>query len=203
MWGVFIEYSHSRRIPRDYILRQSCSLLSFIAKVSPMHISGTIQHGAPAFPPLIMSGTDVDAVDGIRMEKTSSGHKVDVSRRRKIIVADDEQVIADTLTLILIRAGFDARAVYSGEAAIQLLERFEPDLLISDVVMCGITGVETAIVVKKLRPQCKILLFSGQAATADLLHAAREKGHSFDILTKPVHPIELLAKLQTDVLRWN
>jgi hypothetical protein len=45
-------------------------------------------------------------------------------------------------------------------------------------------------------PNCKILLFSGQATTADLLEKARLEGHEFEILAKPVHPTDLLAKLR-------
>ena len=45
-------------------------------------------------------------------------------------------------------------------------------------------------------PNCKILLISGQAATADLLERARAQGHEFEILAKPVHPTDLLAKLR-------
>jgi hypothetical protein len=49
--------------------------------------------------------------------------------------------------------------------------------------------------VRQSVPGCKILLFSGQAATADLLETARAQGHEFEILAKPVHPQDLLAKL--------
>ena len=122
------------------------------------------------------------------------------SRKLRVIVADDEQIIADSLTLILNRAGFEARAVYSGEAAVEVLGSFRPDLLITDVVMTGMTGVEAAMAVRTLRPDCKVLLFSGQAATADLLREARALGYEFEIIAKPVHPTELLAKLQTAVI---
>jgi CheY-like chemotaxis protein len=114
----------------------------------------------------------------------------------RVLVADDEQVIANTLVIILNQAGFEARAVYSGEKAIELLDEFKPDMLISDVIMTGMTGIEAAIEVRKLLPKCKILLFSGQAATADLLERARTQGHEFEILAKPVHPTDLLAKLR-------
>ncbi|RXH53990.1 response regulator [Granulicella sibirica] len=123
--------------------------------------------------------------------------KADGSPKLKVIVADDEQIIADSLTLILNRSGFEARAVYSGEAAIEILGNFRPDVLISDVVMNGITGVEAAIAIRTLRPDCKVLLFSGQAATADLLYGARAQGYDFEMIAKPVHPTELLAKLRT------
>src|ERR1700753_1194806 len=113
----------------------------------------------------------------------------------RVLVADDEQVIANTLAIILNQAGFEARAVYSGEKAIESLDTFMPDMLISDVIMTGMTGIEAAIQTRAKLPNCKILLFSGQAATADLLERARSQGHEFEILAKPVHPTDLLAKL--------
>jgi CheY-like chemotaxis protein len=116
--------------------------------------------------------------------------------KRKVLVADDEQVIANTLAIILNQAGFEARAVYSGEKAIESLDSFQPDMLISDVIMTGMTGIEAAIATREKMPNCKILLFSGQAATADLLEKARQNGHEFEILAKPVHPTDLLAKLR-------
>lgn len=113
----------------------------------------------------------------------------------KVLVADDEQIIANTLAIILNRAGFDARAVYSGEELVEMAQSFQPDVLISDVVMSGITGIEAAIEVLAKLPSCKILLFSGQAATVKLLERARVEGHTFEMITKPVHPNELLARL--------
>jgi CheY-like chemotaxis protein len=68
-----------------------------------------------------------------------------------------------------------------------------PDLLISDVMMPEMSGVDLAI---KFHPDCKVLLFSVQAATADLLRAAREQGHDFELLVKPVHPTDLLAAIK-------
>lgn len=114
----------------------------------------------------------------------------------RVLVADDEQVIANTLAIILNQAGFEARAVYSGEKALEALDDFQPNMLISDVIMTGMNGIEAAIATRQKLPNCKILLFSGQAATADLLEKARQEGHEFEILAKPVHPTDLLAKLR-------
>lgn len=114
----------------------------------------------------------------------------------RVLVADDEQVIANTLAIILNGAGFEARAVFSGEKAVEAIDSFQPDMLISDVIMTGMTGIEAAIITRNRLPKCKILLFSGQAATADLLEKARADGHEFEILAKPVHPTDLLAKLR-------
>ncbi|MDR3745176.1 MAG: response regulator [Acidobacteriaceae bacterium] len=114
----------------------------------------------------------------------------------RVLIADDERVIANTLAIILNQAGFEARPVYSGEDAIDALEEFRPDMLISDVIMTGKTGIETAIATRARVPHCKVLLFSGQAATSDLLEKARLQGHEFEILAKPIHPTDLLAKLR-------
>ena len=117
-------------------------------------------------------------------------------KRPKVLVVDDEQVIADTLAKILDINGYDASAVYSGLAAIDSARELRPDLIISDVIMQDMDGIEAAIHIREFLPSCKILLFSGQAATADLLENARSQGHDFEILAKPVHPSELLAKLK-------
>jgi CheY-like chemotaxis protein len=114
----------------------------------------------------------------------------------RVLVADDERVIADTLAMILNQSGFEARSVYSGEKALELAETFRPDMLISDVIMADLNGIDAAIRIRALLPQIKILLFSGQAATADLLEKARADGYEFDILAKPVHPQDLLNKLR-------
>ena len=119
------------------------------------------------------------------------------SPKSRVLVADDEQVIANTLAIILNQAGFEARAVYSGEKALEMLESFQPNMLISDVIMTGMTGIEAAIETRARMPNCKVLLFSGQAATADLLEKARAQGHEFEILAKPVHPTDLLHKLRS------
>lgn len=120
----------------------------------------------------------------------------DTPPKPKVLVADDERVIADTLAIILNQAGFDATAVYSGEKAVELAASLKPDMLISDVMMPDLNGIDAAITVRQILPTCKILLFSGQAATADLLDRARTQGHEFEILAKPVHPQDLLAKLK-------
>jgi DNA-binding response OmpR family regulator len=114
----------------------------------------------------------------------------------KVLVADDERVIADTLAIILNQSGFEATAVYTGEKAVETARTLKPDMLISDVIMTDLNGIDAAIRIRELLPACKILLFSGQAATADLLDRARGQGHEFEILAKPVHPQDLLARLR-------
>lgn len=117
--------------------------------------------------------------------------------RPKVLVVDDERVIADTLAMILNQSGFEARAVYTGEKAVESASTFAPDMLITDVIMADLNGIDAAIMIRALLPSIKILLFSGQAATADLLEKARAKGYEFEILAKPVHPQDLLTRLQS------
>lgn len=119
----------------------------------------------------------------------------------KVIIADDEKVIADTLTTILRQSGFDAIGVYSGEEALSVAETFKPNLLITDVIMNGMNGIETAIEIQKYRPGCRVLLFSGQASTSDLLEKARAEGYAFELLTKPVHPRDLLDRIRANAER--
>ena len=120
----------------------------------------------------------------------------DISSKPKVLVADDERVIADTLSIILNQSGFAATAVYSGEKAVEMAGSLQPNMLISDVIMQDMNGIDAAIRIRDILPNCKILLFSGQAATADLLESARKQGHNFEILAKPVHPQDLLARLR-------
>ncbi len=121
----------------------------------------------------------------------------DKASKPKVLIADDERVIADTLVMILNQSGFEARAVYSGEKAVELATVFKPDMMISDVIMADLNGIDAAIRIRALLPSVKILLFSGQAATADLLEKARAEGYEFEILAKPVHPQDLLSKLRS------
>jgi DNA-binding NtrC family response regulator len=116
-------------------------------------------------------------------------------RRPVILVVDDERVIADTLSVILSRSGFTTMTAYDGASALELAKNVAPELLISDVVMPGMTGVDLAITITQTIPGCKVLLFSGQAATVDLLAKARHSGHDFTTLAKPVHPTDMLRRI--------
>lgn len=113
-----------------------------------------------------------------------------------VFVVDDEYVIASTLATILKQSGFEASSFADPLEALDAAKLNSPDLLISDVMMPQMTGVDLAIQLQQLAPQCRILLFSGQAATADLLQKARIEGHDFTLLSKPVHPTDLLSALR-------
>ena len=117
--------------------------------------------------------------------------------RPKILVADDEKIIADSLTMILNQGGFDARAVYSCQGALELATVFRPDMLISDVLMADCNGVDAAIQMRAMLPDIHVFLLSGQTATADLIAKSQACDLGFEVLVKPVHPKDLLNRLQS------
>lgn len=114
----------------------------------------------------------------------------------RIVVIDDEKRIADTLALILRSTGYVAEVAYDGPSGLAACSEVRPHLVISDVVMPGMSGIEVAIEIRKEFPDCGILLYSGQAATAQMMEEARSQGHDFELLAKPVHPLVLLEKVE-------
>ena len=118
------------------------------------------------------------------------------SMAERVLVVDDEMQITRVLRAALSAQGYDVRTANEPEEALRLVQDWMPDLMITDLMMPGMTGIELAIRFREKQPQCRILLFSGVAATADLLDKARAEGHDFQLLAKPVHPADLLAKLK-------
>jgi CheY-like chemotaxis protein len=116
----------------------------------------------------------------------------------RILVVDDEPLIADTIVQILNRSGFIAEAAYGGREAIEAARRITPELILSDVLMPHLDGVEAAIAIQKFLPETRIVLFSGQAATVEILARARTRGYHFELLAKPLHPTQLIKHLRQD-----
>jgi CheY-like chemotaxis protein len=113
------------------------------------------------------------------------------------LVIDDDKAVADTLAMVLNTEGFKARAVYSGEAGIELARRLDFDFLVTGVVMPQMNGIDAAIQIRELLPQCKVLLVSGDNDTSGLLRDAQSRDHRFEILPKPVHPLVLFQALRS------
>lgn len=118
------------------------------------------------------------------------------ARQPRVLVVDDERLLADTTAAILRRAGFHAKTAYEGFGALEVMASFHPDFLLTDIMMPAMNGVELAIAVTKMRPATKVLLISGQTGIADILADSREKGFEFPLLAKPVHPAKLVEHLR-------
>ncbi len=126
-------------------------------------------------------------------EITSDGPQGD---RPRVLVVDDERLIADTVKEILEGAGFYVVAVYDGWAALDAAAQFKPDYLLSDVLMPRLNGVELAIAIRNMHPTTRILLFSGQAGISDILLNGQRQGYEFELIAKPIHPLKLIAQLK-------
>lgn len=118
----------------------------------------------------------------------------DAAQKPLVLIVDDEALVADTLSAILTRAGFSTVTAYSGSMALEQAGAHAFDLLISDVAMPYMNGLELALTLLQNQPECKVLLFSGHATGADLVMAL-DAGHDFKLLAKPVHPTEMLRSV--------
>lgn len=112
--------------------------------------------------------------------------------RHTVLVVDDEPIIADTLVKILQQNGYAAFAAYDGESAIEAVLVKPPELVISDIVLPGMNGIELGIAIRRIFPDCNVILSSGQSRSGDLLAAALSAGNHFVFLQKPVPPKVLL-----------
>jgi DNA-binding NtrC family response regulator len=114
----------------------------------------------------------------------------------RIFVVDDEISIAKMMSVILQMNLFDAVPFSDPKAALDAARVNPPDYLISDIAMQGMTGIELAVLLQRGIPRCKILLFSGQVGAAEMIQDARQEGHSFAFLQKPIHPSELVRVIK-------
>ncbi len=114
----------------------------------------------------------------------------------RVLVVDDESVIARSLAAILHQCGYHTAIAYDGESAVEAASSFQPHCVVSDVVMPGVNGIDAAVRILAFLPACKIILISGQALSPGLIaDEARKSGHNFPLLAKPIHPADLLARI--------
>lgn len=116
-------------------------------------------------------------------------------KKYKVLVVDDDEVVADTLVLVLIAGGYNAVAVYDPKDALSFAKMGSFDLLFTDVVMPRMSGIDLAIATTEAGFISKVLLISGMFETSDLLEDARSRGYNFEIIPKPMQPSEIIAKV--------
>ena len=110
------------------------------------------------------------------------------NEQKRILIVDDEPVIAHTASRLFSKEGYDTRPVYSAEEALELISMWVPHLAVIDVRLPGMNGVDLAIRLKAELPNCKLVLLTG-FNDPSWLHRG---GHSFKVLMKPILPLELL-----------
>jgi DNA-binding NtrC family response regulator len=116
--------------------------------------------------------------------------------KKRAFIVDDEHAVASTLAWVLNSAGFDAVPFTEPMEALKAAQMAPPDLLLSDVVMPNLGGIDLATQVIENCPGCKVLLFSGMPESIDLLSAGHARGLLFECLPKPIHPKKLLSSIE-------
>lgn len=109
-----------------------------------------------------------------------------------VLVVDDEPIIAVTAVEVLNMSGYRATCAYDGHGALEAARKDAPDVVLSDVMMPGMSGFELAKLIRQNYPACKILLFSGNAATTQEM----APGQGFEVVGKPLHPADLLKLIE-------
>jgi DNA-binding NtrC family response regulator len=113
----------------------------------------------------------------------------------RVMILDDEVAIASTLAMILRSQGIDTTSFSEPLKALEAARSQEPNLIISDVYMPSMSGIDFAVQMQDDFPDCKVLLFSGHF-DGDLRAGIRTRGHSFQMMHKPVYPGELLRRVE-------
>ena len=111
----------------------------------------------------------------------------------RILLADDEEAMRTYLARALTNAGYEVCAVESGVAALPLLESGDFDLLVSDIVMPEMDGIELAQHCAEISPRTKVMFITGFAAVS--LRASREQP-SAKVLSKPFHLRDLVLEVE-------
>lgn len=112
----------------------------------------------------------------------------------RILLAEDDENIRIFLARALRRAGHDVRAHGDGETALAWLSGHAIDLLLADVVMPGLDGIELARRASDMWPQLRVIFITGFAAVA--LRQARALPREATVLAKPFHLRELVAEVE-------
>jgi len=114
---------------------------------------------------------------------------------QRVLVVDDDRLVADTLTLIFAKNGFDAKAAYSADQALQCAREFIPHLLLCDVTMPGKDGLALVHDITRELPACRIIVLTGfYSNLKNVREQASKLPRPMGILTKPCQPSELLRQ---------
>ena len=118
----------------------------------------------------------------------------------RILVVDDEQPVRDTVGLLLRQEGFRVVVAECGHAAVSAIEAFTFDVVIVDIVMPGMNGIETIGILRQDAPDVSIIAMSGYAAGSglaeqDFFRSAMERGATC-CLHKPFTREQLLDAIE-------
>ena len=112
-----------------------------------------------------------------------------------LMILDDDTAVRQTWTIIFRQQGYEVVPVDRGEAAIEAAHENAPDLLLADIRLPDMTGIEAAKRVREIAPHCHILLISGDGESGEVLDMARAQGVNFEVLPKPISPPDLIRRI--------
>ena len=118
------------------------------------------------------------------------------SRRLRVLIADDEKNIADTIRIILSKEGIDAACVYGGRAAVEKAAEWKPDIFLVDYAMPDLNGVEAARRICERHAACRVLVLSALAEIYELKQELLRCERPYEVLVKPIHPTELVRRIR-------
>src|SRR6202012_1961616 len=105
--------------------------------------------------------------------------------KQRVLVVDDDKLVADTLSLIFRANGFDAEACYSAAEGLERARTYDPGLLLCDVTMPETTGLELAATIDHEMPECKILMLTAYSTNfAKVGEKSRIMGRLSALLTR-------------------
>ena len=114
---------------------------------------------------------------------------------QRVLVVDDDRLVADTLALVFGKSGFDARAAYSADQALAFARDFNPHLLLCDVTMPGRDGLTLLRDMTMEQPACRVIMLTGfYSNLKSVREQASQLARPVGILTKPCQPAELLRE---------
>lgn len=116
--------------------------------------------------------------------------------KRRILLVDDEVSCTETIKMALEAWGYDVASATNGEEALAAYEDYDPDLVLSDMVMPKLDGIGLLRRLKQLDPDLGVVLFTAYASLADAVLAMKEG--AADVLTKPID----FKKLQHELESW-
>ncbi len=112
----------------------------------------------------------------------------------KVMIVDDEVDFLETIVKRLKARGIDVAGVESGYKALEVLDGSSPDVIILDVKMPGMDGIETLREIKKKKPQTEVIMLTGHASVESGIQGMQLG--AFDYVMKPVALDELLEKVR-------
>ena len=115
--------------------------------------------------------------------------------KTRVLVVDDDRLVADTLSLIYQANGFDCEARYTAAEAFERAQSFHPALLLCDVTLPEESGLQLADRVASALPAVRVLLLSAYASNEAKVSAhCRQAKRPLKLLAKPCRPDDLLRE---------